>query len=62
VHIPTTDIEKVTENRHPTAQAQGVSFLRTEPSREPKKSFKYAVFKVGSGVYEFQAPFESTNL
>ena len=61
VHIPTTDLEKVTENRHPPAQAQGVSFLRTEPSREPKKSFKYAVFEVGSGVYEFQAPFESTN-
>jgi hypothetical protein len=61
VHIPTTDTEKVTENRHPTVQAQGVSFLRTEPSREPKNSKKYAVFKVGSGVYEFQAPFESNN-
>ena len=61
VHVPTTDVNKVTESRHPVAEAQGVSFLRTEPSREPKKSIKYAVFKVGSGKYEFQAPIESAN-
>ncbi|MHC4244816.1 MAG: alpha-L-rhamnosidase-related protein, partial [Planctomycetota bacterium] len=61
VHIPATDIEKVTENRHPTSEAQGVSFLRIEPYRGPNKNFKYAIFKVGSGEYEFQAPIELTN-
>jgi hypothetical protein len=61
VHIPATDIEKVTENRHPTSEAQGVSFLRIEPYRGPNKNFKYTIFKVSSGEYEFQAPIELTN-
>ena len=58
VHIPTTGADKVTESGRPISQAQGVVFLRMEPANETKKNIGYAVFKVGSGEYEFQSPFE----
>ncbi|MCH8121134.1 MAG: family 78 glycoside hydrolase catalytic domain [Planctomycetes bacterium] len=57
VHVPATDAEKVTESHRPVAQVQGIVFLRMEPARETKKSFRRAVFKVGSGKYKFYSRF-----
>ncbi len=58
VHVPTNDADKVTESGRPANQAQGVVFLRMEPASQTKKNIGYAVFKVGSGKYEFQSLFE----
>jgi hypothetical protein len=55
VHVPTIDADNVTESDQPAAQAQGVAFLRVEPTRKTRESIKRAVFEVGSGEYEFQS-------
>ncbi len=58
VHVPTTGADKVTESGRTINQAQGVVFLRMEPARGTQRSVGYAIFKVGSGEYEFQSPFQ----
>jgi alpha-L-rhamnosidase len=55
VHVPATSPNQVTESDRPLDQAQGIAFLRMEPAREMKKSVGRAIFKVGSGEYEFHS-------
>jgi alpha-L-rhamnosidase len=51
VHVPTSDVEKITESGRPIGQSQDIVFLRTESAGGVKR----AVFEVGSGEYEFQS-------
>ncbi len=55
VHVPATDTKDVTENGRPAGQAEGVTFLRTEAPDASAKTVGRAVFKVGSGTYEFKS-------
>ncbi|MBC8217599.1 MAG: family 78 glycoside hydrolase catalytic domain, partial [Planctomycetes bacterium] len=55
VHVPTTDVDEVTENNQPAVQAQGVAFLRVEAAHGTRKNLRRAVFEVGSGEYEFRS-------
>ena len=47
IHVPTKDAAGVTESGKPTAEADGVKFLRLENNT--------AVYEVGSGTYQFQS-------
>jgi alpha-L-rhamnosidase len=47
VYIPTTAPDRITESGKPVRDITSIKFLRTEDSA--------AVYKVGSGVYEFSA-------
>ena len=47
VFIPAQDAAAVTESSQPTAQAEGVKFLRLENSA--------AIYAIGSGTYHFQS-------
>lgn len=47
VYIPTNQATSVTESGKPLSQQKGIQFVRQEK--------RYAVYKVGSGVYAFQA-------
>jgi len=58
VYVPTTDADEVTESSQPASGIQDIEFLRMERSGRLKRSFQYAVYKVGSGDYEFKSPFE----
>ena len=58
VYVPTTDVDKVIEGNQSIDKVQGVELLRTESTSGSKKNFQYAVFRVGSGKYEFQSPFD----
>jgi alpha-L-rhamnosidase len=51
VYVPTTQPGAVTESGRPAARAAGVKFLRAEKDA--------AVYEVGSGSYDFAAPFSS---
>ena len=53
VYVPTVDAERVTEGGRPVKQTAGVTFLRAEPAEGVGR----AVFKVGSGEYEFRSPY-----
>jgi len=57
VHVPTTDVNTVTESGRSAGQAQGVAFLRVEPAHKAKGIVERAVYQVGSGTYEFQSAF-----
>jgi len=57
VHVPTADAGKVTESGRPAKQSQGITFLRAEPARDTKEGVGRAIFKVGSGEYEFRSPY-----
>jgi alpha-L-rhamnosidase len=57
VHVPTADADKVTEGGRPAKQSQGVTFLRAEPARDTEPGIGRAIFKVGSGEYEFCFPY-----
>jgi alpha-L-rhamnosidase len=57
VHVPATDAGNVTESGRPADQAQGVVFLRMEPDRETGRNIRRAIFKLGSGEYEFHSRF-----
>jgi hypothetical protein len=57
VHMPTADAGKVTESGRPAKQSQGITFLRAEPARDTKEGVGRAIFKVGSGEYEFCSPY-----
>lgn len=46
--VPAADADSVTEGESPAARAEGVTFLRMAGRR--------AVFRVGSGLYHFEAP------
>jgi alpha-L-rhamnosidase len=47
VYVPTSDVLTVTESNQPVSQAQNVIFLRQEAGA--------AIYKIGSGTYEFQS-------
>ncbi len=57
VHVPTTDADRVTENGQPAQQRPGITFLRAEPAGGTKESVGRAIFKIGSGAYEFRSPY-----
>jgi len=57
VYVPTTDAAKVTESGQTIDKVQGGEFLCTESTIGLKENVQYAVFRVGSGKYEFQSPF-----
>jgi alpha-L-rhamnosidase len=57
VHVPTTDAGQVTENGRPARQAQGITFLRAESAGSTNQGVGRAIFKIGSGAYEFRSPF-----
>ena len=52
VFVPTEDAAGVTESTQPAAQAEGVTFLRSED--------RAAVYAVRSGIYRFQSTFSET--
>jgi alpha-L-rhamnosidase len=47
VHVPAKDAQAVTESTKPAAQAEGVTFVKTEGGA--------AIFHTGSGVYRFES-------
>jgi alpha-L-rhamnosidase len=53
LHVPSSEIEKITESGRPIDQSQDIVFLRAEPAGGMKESVKRAVFEAGSGEYEF---------
>jgi alpha-L-rhamnosidase len=57
VHVPTTESDRVTESGRPAEQRQGITFLRAESVRDTGQGAGRAIFKVGSGEYEFRSPY-----
>ena len=53
VHVPATEPDIVTESGKTIEKAEGVKFLRVEPTEESGNSFARAVYEVGSGKYQF---------
>jgi len=55
VHVPTSDAKQVMEGDRPFEKVPGIVFVRSEPASESTGGVGRAVFKVGSGKYEFQS-------
>lgn len=56
LYIPTTRADEVIEGRAPAKQAKGVTFVREETTADSRGAGR-AIFQVGSGEYEFLAPY-----